>query len=63
MFVTGSDVKYNKTPQQLSLFLQHLCKQEKLECGPDGMVRSILCVVPSFFAGGSQFFSLFFISF
>ncbi len=39
MFVTGSDVKYNKTPQQLSLFLQHLAKQEKLECGPDGMYK------------------------
>jgi anaphase-promoting complex subunit 2 len=39
MFVTGSDMKYNKTPQQLSMFLQHLCKQEKLECGPDGMYK------------------------
>lgn len=36
MFVTGSDHKYNKTAHQLSVFLQHLCKQEKLECGPDG---------------------------
>jgi anaphase-promoting complex subunit 2 len=41
MFVTGSDVKYNKTPQQLSMFLKHLCKQEKLECGPDGMYKPI----------------------
>ena len=39
MFVSGSDVKYNKTPQQLSMFLQHLCKQEKLECGPDGTYK------------------------
>jgi anaphase-promoting complex subunit 2 len=39
MFVTGSDMKYDKTPQQLSLFLQHLCKQDKLECGPDGMYK------------------------
>lgn len=39
MFVTGSEIKYNKTPQQLSAFLQHLCKQEKLECGPDGMYK------------------------
>ena len=39
MFVTGSDMKYNKTPQQLSMFLQHLCKQERLECGPDGMYK------------------------
>ena len=36
---TGSDVKYNKTPQQLSIFLQQLCRQEKLECGPDGMYK------------------------
>jgi anaphase-promoting complex subunit 2 len=41
MFVTGSDVKYNKTPQQLSIFLKHLCKQEKLECGPDGMYKLV----------------------
>eukprot|EP00980_Cylindrotheca_fusiformis_P003610 scaffold812_cov124-Cylindrotheca_fusiformis.AAC.2 len=39
MFVTGSDIKYNKTPQQLSMFLKHLCKEEKLECGPDGMYK------------------------
>jgi anaphase-promoting complex subunit 2 len=39
MYVTGSENKYSKTPQQLSLFLQHLCKQEKLECGPDGMYK------------------------
>ena len=41
MFVTGSDIKYNKTPQQLSRLLQHLCKQDKLECGPDGMYKLI----------------------
>ena len=41
MFVTGSDVKYNKTPQQLSRLLQHLCKQDKLECGPDGMYKLV----------------------
>jgi len=39
MFVTGSDVKYSKTPQQLSAFLQYLCRQETLECGPDGMYK------------------------
>jgi anaphase-promoting complex subunit 2 len=39
MFVTGSDVRYDKNPQQLSVFLQHLCRQETLECGPDGMYR------------------------
>jgi len=40
MYVSGgSDVKYSKTPQQLGMFLQHLCKQEKLERGPDGMFK------------------------
>lgn len=39
MMVSGSETKYNKTPQQLSAFLQHLCRQEKLECGPDGMYK------------------------
>ena len=39
MYVSGSDVKFDKTPQQLSVFLKHLCKQEKLECGPDGMYK------------------------
>jgi anaphase-promoting complex subunit 2 len=38
-FVTGSDIRYDKTPQQLSSFLQHLCQQERLECGPDGMYK------------------------
>ena len=40
MYVSGgSDVKYTKTPQQLAVFLKHLCKQEKLERGPDGMYK------------------------
>jgi anaphase-promoting complex subunit 2 len=40
MYVSGgSDVKYSKTPQQLGLFLQQLCRQEKLERGPDGMYK------------------------
>jgi anaphase-promoting complex subunit 2 len=37
--VTGSDIHYNKTPQQLAAFLQLLCRQERLECGPDGMYK------------------------
>ena len=41
MFVTGSEIKYNKTPQQLSLVLQKLCKEEKIECGADGMYKLI----------------------
>lgn len=41
MFVTGSDIQYNKTQQQLSRLLQHLCKQDKLECGPDGMYKLV----------------------
>jgi anaphase-promoting complex subunit 2 len=39
MVTSGSDHKYNKTPQQLSVFLQQLCEQEKIECGPDGMYK------------------------
>lgn len=38
-FVTGSDVRYDKTAAQLSVFLKRLVKQEKLECGPDGMYK------------------------
>jgi anaphase-promoting complex subunit 2 len=39
MCVAGSDHKYSKTPQQLNAFLQQLCRQEKLECGPDGRYK------------------------
>ena len=38
-FVTGSDIRYNKTPNQLGAFLQRLCKEERLEVGPDGMYK------------------------
>ena len=38
-FVAGSDHKYEKTPQQLAVFLQQLCKEEKLECSPDGLYK------------------------
>jgi anaphase-promoting complex subunit 2 len=41
MVTSGSDHKYNKTPQQLSVFLQQLYKQEKIECGPDGMYKLV----------------------
>lgn len=41
MFATGSDHTYNKTPRQLSAFLQRLCREEKLECGPDGMYKLV----------------------
>lgn len=41
MFASGSEHKYNKTPQQLSIFLQQLCKDEKLERCPDGMYKVI----------------------
>jgi anaphase-promoting complex subunit 2 len=40
-FVTGSDHRYDKNPQQLSVFLQQMCKEEKLECGPDGMYKLV----------------------
>lgn len=36
-FVAGSDHKYDKTPQQLAVFLQLLCREDKLECSPDGL--------------------------
>lgn len=36
-FVAGSDHKYDKTPQQLAVFLQQLCADEKLECTSDGL--------------------------
>jgi anaphase-promoting complex subunit 2 len=40
MYVSGgSDVKYSKSPQQLGMFLQHLCIEEKIERGPDGMFK------------------------
>lgn len=35
-FVAGSDHQYDKTPQQLAIFLQELCKRNVLECSPDG---------------------------
>ncbi len=40
-FTTGSEHKYNKTPQQLSIFLGRLCKEEKLECGANGMYKLV----------------------
>ena len=40
-FVTGSDIRYTQTPQQLSAFLQRLCQEGKLECGPDGLYRLV----------------------
>jgi anaphase-promoting complex subunit 2 len=39
MFTMGSDLKYDKTPQQLSILLKYLCKEDKLELGEDGMYR------------------------
>ena len=44
-FVAGSDHKYDKTPQQLAVFLQQLCKEEKLECSPDGLYTLMKSVV------------------
>ncbi|KAK1743166.1 anaphase-promoting complex subunit 2 [Skeletonema marinoi] len=38
-FVSGSEHNYDKTPNQLAVFLQQLCKEEKLEVGPDGMYK------------------------
>jgi len=44
-FVAGSDHKYNKTARQLGVFLQYLCKQERLECGPDGMYKLVTFLI------------------
>ncbi|KAL3822906.1 hypothetical protein ACHAXA_010689 [Cyclostephanos tholiformis] len=41
-FVSGSDHKYDKTPQQLAVFLQQLCREEKLECTPDGLYTRLV---------------------
>ena len=41
MFATGSDHSYSKTPRQLGELLQRLCREEKLECGPDGMYKLV----------------------
>ncbi|KAL3775269.1 hypothetical protein ACHAW5_010907 [Stephanodiscus triporus] len=41
-FVAGSDHKYDKTPQQLAVFLQQLCREEKLECSPDGLYSRLV---------------------
>jgi len=38
-FVTGSEHRYDKTAAQLSSFLQKMAKEEKIECGPDGMYK------------------------
>ena len=38
-FVSGSEHNYDKTPSQLAVFLQQLCKEEKVEVGPDGMYK------------------------
>ena len=41
MFVAGSEHKYNKTAQELNVFLQFLVKQGKLICGPDGLYEMV----------------------
>jgi anaphase-promoting complex subunit 2 len=40
-FVAGSDHMYDKTTQQLAGFLKQLCKEEKLECSPDGLYQLV----------------------
>ncbi|KAL3767505.1 hypothetical protein ACHAWU_000168 [Discostella pseudostelligera] len=40
-FVAGSDHMYDKTTQQLAVFLKQLCKEEKLECSPDGLYQLV----------------------
>ena len=41
LFANGSDHAYNKTPRQLSVLLQKLCREERLECGPTGMYKLV----------------------
>ena len=41
MMATGSDHKYNMSPQQLSQFLQQLCRGERIEYGADGMYKLV----------------------
>ena len=41
MFVTGSEHRYNMTPRQLSLFLQQMCKAEKIEYSAGGMYKTL----------------------
>ena len=41
MMVSWSEMKNNKTPQQLSALLQKLCRQESLDCGPDGTYKLV----------------------
>lgn len=41
MVSSGSETKYNKSLPQLKTFLQNLCRQGKLECGPDGLYKLI----------------------
>lgn len=40
-FVAGSDHMYDKTTQQLAVILKQLCKEEKLECSPDGLYQLV----------------------
>lgn len=41
LFAHGSDHAYNKTPRQLTVLLQRLCRDERLECGPTGMYKLV----------------------
>lgn len=41
MVASGSETKYNKSQPQLKAFLQNLCRQDKLECGPDGLYKLV----------------------
>ena len=41
LFANGSDHAYNKTPRQLTVLLQKLCRDERLECGPTGVYKLV----------------------
>ena len=41
LFANGSDHAYNKTPRQLTVLLQKLCRDDRLECGPTGTYKLV----------------------
>lgn len=40
-YAAGSEHGYKKSPHQLSVFLQEMCSQHKIECGSDGHYKLI----------------------
>ena len=38
-YVAGSEISYDWAPGRLRSLLQRMCREERLECGPDGMYK------------------------